>query len=94
MILIRNLFSLRAPDSMLDGTPTLRMNEFVLAALESGKIPLDLVSGEKPGKVEIEELEFVVDDKIKGLVEGAKKNFADSLSKHDLKVRFLVKANN
>jgi carnitine O-acetyltransferase len=71
---------------MLDGTPTLRMNEFVLAALDAGKIDLDLGPGEKPGKVEIQELEFVVDDKIRGLVEGARKNFADSLSRHDLKV--------
>jgi len=75
-------------DSMLDGTPTLRMNEFVLAALEAGKISLDLdPETEKPAqKAEVEELEFVLDDKAEAFIESSKKAFATELKRHDLKV--------
>lgn len=71
---------------MLDGTPTLRMNEFVLAALENNKIPLDLSSEERPGEVKVDELEFVVDEKVRRFAERARKNFSDNVGKHDLKV--------
>ena len=73
---------------MLDGTPTLRMNEFVLAALEAGKISLDLESATEKAaqKPEVEELEFVLDDKAESFIEGSKKAFATELKRHDLKV--------
>jgi carnitine O-acetyltransferase len=82
------LVSTTRVDSMLDGTPTLRMNEFVLAALEAGKISLDLdPATEKPAqKAEVEELEFVLDDKAEAFIEGSKKAFATELKRHDLKV--------
>jgi carnitine O-acetyltransferase len=84
-----NHFIMFCLDSMLDGTPTLRMNEFVLAALDKGKIPLDLVQGEKPGAVQVEEVEFVVDATVKQHVETAKQAFTDVIKQHDLKVRLL-----
>ncbi|KAH9480202.1 Carnitine O-acetyltransferase, mitochondrial [Psilocybe cubensis] len=72
--------------SCMDGTPTLRMNEFVLAALAQGKVDLgpEGVDGEKLPVVE--ELVFELDEKVKGLVQGAEKRFDELVGKHDLQV--------
>lgn len=75
-------------DSMLDGTPTIRMNEFMLASLEAGKIPLELPEGEK-AKTPMskpEEIVFELDAHLKGLVEKSKKGFAEEMALQDLKV--------
>lgn len=75
-------------DSMLDGTPTLRMNEFMLASIEKGAIPLELPENERAsgsmGKPE--ELVFELDDKLKRDIEKSREGFAEEMSQQDLKV--------
>lgn len=73
--------------SMLDGTPTLRMNEFVLAALDKGKIPLELSESErKSSPLTVEEVKFETDGKIVEYVKKAEERFKEDVGRHDLKV--------
>lgn len=72
---------------MMDGTPTVRMNEFVLGALEAGKIPLDSIpQGEPKGQLKVEEIIFEVDDKMKKYITGAQEALGFVLRAQDLKV--------
>lgn len=73
---------------MLDGTPTLRLNEFILASTDSKKIPLELDSSEtsRRSTTEPEELKFELDDKIKQIVAQSKREFEEEMEKQDLKV--------
>lgn len=73
---------------MLDGTPTLRLNEFILASIDSQKIPLELDSSEtsRYSTTEPEELKFELDDKLKQIVEQSKRGFEEEMEKQDLKV--------
>jgi carnitine O-acetyltransferase len=75
-------------DSMLDGTPTLRLNEFVLAGLAQGKIPLELLEGEKASSPmpQPEEIVFELDKKLEEVITKSKKGFADEMALQDLKV--------
>ena len=73
---------------MLDGTPTLRLNEFILGSLDKGVIPLELPENEKntspmPAPVEIV---FELDQHLKDVVEKSKKGFAEEMALQDLKV--------
>lgn len=79
-------------DSMLDGTPTLRMNEFMLAGIEKGQIPLELPEGEKATSKMPEPQEIVIemDNKLKSAVAKSKQGFADEMSQQDLKVGLLA----
>ncbi|WVQ82818.1 hypothetical protein IAT38_004950 [Cryptococcus sp. DSM 104549] len=74
--------------SMLDGTPTLRLNEFTLASVDQGKIPLELPSGEANTSPmpEPEEIVFELDDKLRGIVEESKKGFGEEMALQDLKM--------
>ncbi|AFR92669.1 carnitine O-acetyltransferase [Cryptococcus neoformans C23] len=74
--------------SMLDGTPTLRLNEFILASIDSQKIPLELDSSEtsRYSTTEPEELKFELDDKLKQIVEQSKRGFEEEMEKQDLKM--------
>ncbi|WVW81207.1 hypothetical protein I302_103198 [Kwoniella bestiolae CBS 10118] len=74
--------------SMLDGTPTLRLNEFTLASLQAGKIPLELPENEKSKSPmpKPEELLFELDDKLRGIVEKSKKGFGEEMALQDLKM--------
>lgn len=72
---------------MLDGTPTLRMNEFVLASLDKGRIELEPVSvkphaAPKGGKAR--ELEWVVDDQVRKDVAGAREAHIKLMSDHQM----------
>ena len=73
---------------MLDGTPTLRMNEFILAGLESGVIPLELPEGEQNSSSmpQPEEVSFDLDEKMMGYIDNAKKGFGDEMAQQDVKV--------
>lgn len=73
---------------MLDGTPTLRLNEFILASTDSKKIPLELDSSEtsRRSKTEPEELKFELDGKLKQIVVQSKREFEEEMEKQDLKV--------
>lgn len=68
--------------SLLDGTPTLRMNEFVLASLDKGKIDLSSPAGAKAP--EPQELKWVLDGKAETFVEEARKEHVGIMSNHDL----------
>jgi carnitine O-acetyltransferase len=68
----------------LDGTPTLRMNEFVLGALEKGKIDLDCSSGRNTSPLKAEELVFETDSTVEGHVKAAIDNFSKITSEHEL----------
>ena len=78
---------MRATDSMLDGTPTVRLNEFILAGLDKGKIPLELPEAErnKAAMPEPEELKF----DLRGMeddVAKSQKGFEEEMALQDLKV--------
>ena len=73
---------------MLDGTPTLRLNEFMLASIAQGKIPLELPEGEKAKNpmAKPEEIVFELDDKVKKVIEQSKAGFGKEMELQDLKV--------
>ncbi|GMK56889.1 hypothetical protein CspeluHIS016_0307290 [Cutaneotrichosporon spelunceum] len=73
--------------SMLDGTPTLRLNEFVLASLDKGVIPLELPASEQAsGEIQWSEIKFDLDAKMNDLIEKSRKGFADEIGKQDLRM--------
>lgn len=71
--------------SCMDGTPTLRMNEFLLGSLQSNKIDLSpsTPSSSLPPPSEIT---LVLDEVVKKDVEKAEKDFDELVGKHDLEV--------
>ncbi|KAF8073434.1 acyltransferase ChoActase/COT/CPT [Lyophyllum atratum] len=74
--------------SCMDGTPTLRMNEFMLATLARGKADLGEPKSENTGK-ELPpptELVFATDEKVKTLVKEAEQRFDELVGRHDMKV--------
>lgn len=73
---------------MLDGTPTLRMNEFMLAGIEKGQIPLELPEGEKATSrmPQPEEVVFEMDHNLKSAVAKSVHGFGQEMSQQDLKV--------
>ncbi|KAF8158531.1 acyltransferase ChoActase/COT/CPT [Crassisporium funariophilum] len=72
--------------SCMDGTPTLRMNEFMLAALASGKIDLGPAEVDSTTLPAVEELSFDVDGNVQKLVKDAEGRFDELVGKHDLHV--------
>ena len=81
-------------DSMLDGTPTLRLNEFMLGGVQAGKIPLELPDSEKAkGPMSApEEITFQLDKHTEDLVEKSKKGFSEEMALQDLNVSALALA--
>ena len=76
----------------MDGTPTLRMNEFILASLAAGKVDLGparihSTGSDLPGP---KELKFVVDGKVQNAVDGSCRRFDELVGKHDLHVRSIL----
>ncbi|KAG6834395.1 hypothetical protein H0H93_009925 [Arthromyces matolae] len=73
--------------SCMDGTPTLRMNEFILAALAKGKVdlgpPLDPSTTLRPPT----EVEFTFTREVLALVKESEQNFDDLIAKHDMQVQ-------
>ncbi|CAE6351603.1 unnamed protein product [Rhizoctonia solani] len=71
--------------SCMDGTPTLRMNEFVLASLAKGKVDhgSTTVSSNLPAPKEIT---FELDSTSKSHIQTATKNFNTLVGQHDLHV--------
>jgi hypothetical protein len=74
---------------MLDGTPTLRMNEFILGSLDKGVIPLELEGGEKnPAAMpKPEEIVFELDNHLETVISKSKQGFTEEMALQDLKVR-------
>jgi carnitine O-acetyltransferase len=73
----------------MDGTPTLRMNEFVLASIAHGKVDLGLEQVDASKLPQVQELVFEVDDKVQQLVKDSEKRFDELVGAHDLHVRCL-----
>ena len=72
--------------STMDGTPTLRMNDFVLSAIEAGKIDMgssNRSASELPAPTRIT---FQLNDKVKSAVQSALHDFNALMGKHDLQV--------
>jgi len=72
--------------SCMDGTPTLRMNEFVLASIASGKADLGPEQYDAASLPRVHELVFDVNDKVKALIKDSEKRFDDLVGQHDLHV--------
>ncbi|EPS96518.1 hypothetical protein FOMPIDRAFT_1025351 [Fomitopsis schrenkii] len=71
--------------SCMDGTPTLRLNEFSLASLAAGKV--DLGPARTAEDLETpEELTFVLDSKTEQFIKQAEANFDELVGKHDMEV--------
>ena len=71
--------------SCMDGTPTLRLNEFILAALAAGKVDLSPA----PASAALEppqELTFTLDGKTREYIAQAEKNFDTLVGQHDMEV--------
>ncbi|KZT11861.1 acyltransferase ChoActase/COT/CPT [Laetiporus sulphureus 93-53] len=74
--------------SCMDGTPTLRLNEFILASLAAGKIDLGPDRTAETGR-DLEapaELSFVVNAKARQYVQQAESAFDELVGKHNLHV--------
>ncbi len=74
--------------SCMDGTPTLRLNEFMLASLAAGKPDLGPARTAETGK-DLEppkELTFALDDKTKRYIADAEKHFDALVGQHDMEV--------
>jgi carnitine O-acetyltransferase len=85
------LLSARRPcfDIRSSGTPTLRMNEFMLASLAAGKVELGLARVARTGAdlPEPTALPFELDAASKENVSAAEKRFDALVAQHDMQVR-------
>ena len=74
--------------SCMDGTPTLRMNEFALASLAAGKIDLGPPRTSETGKglPAPTELDFVVNETVSKHIEDAENAFNKLVGQHDMHV--------
>ena len=72
--------------SCMDGTPTLRMNEFVLASIAHGKVDLGPEQVDASKLLQVQELVFEVDNKVQQLVKDSEKRFDELVGAHDLHV--------
>lgn len=75
--------------SCMDGTPTLRMNEFMLAGLAANKIDLGAPRTAPTGDAlpAPKELRFELDEASKTNIKAAEQRFDELVGKHDLHVR-------
>jgi len=78
--------------SCMDGTPTLRLNEFALAALAAKKINLGPPRTSETGKglPPPTELKFVVDETISKHIKEAEIAFDNLVGQHDMQVRVVL----
>ncbi|RPD62238.1 acyltransferase ChoActase/COT/CPT [Lentinus tigrinus ALCF2SS1-7] len=74
--------------SCMDGTPTLRLNEFILASLAAGKVDLGPARTASTGAdlPPPQELTFTLDAKTKGYVADAEGHFDALVGQHDMEV--------
>jgi carnitine O-acetyltransferase len=69
----------------MDGTPTLRMNEFILASIAKGKVDFGTETATE-SLPEPQELEFQLNDKVKGLIKESERRFDELVGQHDMEV--------
>jgi len=72
--------------SCMDGTPTLRLNEFMLASLLKGKIELGDVTSGRSLPIP-REIKFEINDKVKSYITNAEQNFDKLVGAHTLVVQ-------
>ncbi|KAF8340765.1 acyltransferase ChoActase/COT/CPT [Amanita rubescens] len=74
--------------SCMDGTPTLRMNEYILATIALGRADRGPERNAETGKdlARPEELVFEVNGKVEELVKGAEQRYDELLAQHDMQV--------
>ena len=79
--------------SCMDGTPTLRLNEFVLASLAAKKVHLGSPRTPETGKglPTPTELKFVVDETVSKRVRDAEIAFDNLVDQHDMHVCALLR---
>lgn len=70
--------------SMMDGTPTLRLNDFALQALEAGKI--DLGSSNRTDLPAPKPIQFKTDATVEAQIEESIKDFNELMGRHDLSI--------
>ena len=76
--------------SCLDGTATLRMNEFILGAVDHGRISASAGSGSTASLSEPKELSFEIDAKTSENIKQAENNFDKLIGDHELEVGSLL----
>jgi carnitine O-acetyltransferase len=76
----------------MDGTPTLRMNEFVLASLASNAADLGPARTKSTGSdlPAPKELKFIVDAKVQKAVDDSCQRFDKLVGHHELHVRLTL----
>ena len=74
--------------SCMDGTPTLRMTEFIFGALAHNKVDLGEPRNSSTGSSlpAPSELKFVIDEKSKAHISQAEADFDELVGKHDMEV--------
>ncbi|KAG8214728.1 Choline/Carnitine o-acyltransferase-domain-containing protein [Butyriboletus roseoflavus] len=74
--------------SCMDGTPTLRMNEFMLASLAANKVDLGPARTESTGTklVAPTELKFELDARCRGYIDAACEHFDGLVGQHEMQV--------
>lgn len=71
--------------SMMDGTPTLRLNDYVCDLIAGGKITVD-ASSVRSNLPEPEAITFTVSPEVQEKIDQAQIHFRDLIGKHDLEV--------
>lgn len=66
------------------------MNEFVLGALDKGKIDLEVSTGKNTTPLVAEEVKFTTDSTLEGHVKSAIDNFSKIIAEHELIVCPLI----
>jgi carnitine O-acetyltransferase len=75
--------------SCMDGTPTLRLNEFMLSSLAAGKIDHGTSQNPRSSIPAPEELKFDLNDVMKKDIKVAEEHFDELVGKHDLYVQHM-----
>ncbi|THH11655.1 hypothetical protein EW145_g503 [Phellinidium pouzarii] len=75
--------------SCMDGTPTLRLNEFMLASLAAGKVDFGAPVIRAEGLEEPKEISFELDETAKTYIAKAEENFDGLIGKHELSCKSL-----
>ena len=78
--------------SCMDGTPTLRMNEFVLASIATGKAHLGSEQVDASRLPRVQELVFELNYKVKNAIKDAEARFDELVGKHHLQVQFILES--
>lgn len=75
----------------MDGTPTLRMNEFMLASLTANKVDLGLARTASTGAslAVPTELKFELDARCRGYIDAACEHFDVLVGQHEMQVSFM-----